>query len=489
MSAVNRARLQAADPARLADQLLNDAAIGLSAVDKSLVFTLVNRALAEAVGHTPADMIGTSIFDYVHIDDLKALAESAAQLRDAPPGVVAIPTPFRAKHADGHQVVTEVWLQSIDRSGSPYHMVFAHRSGEPTAAIDRYLQSTVSGDGLDVSFTALADSLECTFPCDVLFYWGWDGQGFAHVVGHRSELIEQHVMRDFTRNASDPLEPSKCFPTAVQLAGQTGQPIDHIDFDGYPPALRAYVQLHAVTACQVMPMRHLNDLACMVMWNRQQPASAGQVMAPGIASRLLLERTSRLGTLALQRWSTDQRIAQEMRTDPLTQVMNRFGLMEVLTTAENKRQTAWVFIIDIDGFKLINDEHGHPVGDFVLAELARRFCSVVPRDAIVARLGGDEFAVYLGNDGREANYRMHIMEALRESVVDPVTYEDMLLRIDISIGAGSIGISSNAKSALAAADKDMYAEKTLRRRQGSDLSHTYGVSHFVLPGDINESSN
>jgi diguanylate cyclase (GGDEF)-like protein/PAS domain S-box-containing protein len=474
MSATQRVRMQAAEPALLVDQLLNDAAIGLSAVDANFHFSLVNVAFAQALGRTPDQLIGTSAFDHVHPDDLAALAESAAQLTEAQPGTVSIPTPFRAKHADGTYVELEVWLQSIDRSGSPYHMVFTHRSAEPMTAIDRFIESTICGDGLDVSFAALITSLEMTFPCDVLVYWGWDGNRFSNVVGNRSELIEHDLLSSGVFVDLSEVQSSRA--TALQLAALTGQPIDHIDFQDYPEALRDFAQLHEVLACQVVPMRHRDDVACMVMWNRQQAPAPGHRMVPGTASRLVLERTARMGTLALQRWSNDQRLAREMRTDPLTQIMNRYGLMELLQGAEESGQVAWILIIDIDGFKAINDEHGHLVGDFALTELARRFRAALPEQGVVARLGGDEFAVFLGNAGNEPEHREQAMEALRDSVRLPFMHGETALRIDISIGAGLVGTTTGTKKALATADQNMYADKVSRRsRSQADAIHQRAV--------------
>ncbi|WP_185965061.1 putative bifunctional diguanylate cyclase/phosphodiesterase [Glacieibacterium frigidum] len=83
--------------------------------------------------------------------------------------------------------------------------------------------------------------------------------------------------------------------------------------------------------------------------------------------------------------------------DPLTGLANRRAFLDALSTAiRGPRSTSVaVGMIDLDGFKVINDTYGHRVGDALLSEAARRFEPLAMGDAMIARLGGDEFAVLL----------------------------------------------------------------------------------------------
>jgi diguanylate cyclase (GGDEF)-like protein/PAS domain S-box-containing protein len=82
--------------------------------------------------------------------------------------------------------------------------------------------------------------------------------------------------------------------------------------------------------------------------------------------------------------------------DPLTGLANRRGLEAAMAAGPPGRALA-VFFVDLDGFKAINDAHGHDVGDLVLVEVGRRLARAVRGGDVVARLGGDEF-VALGWD-------------------------------------------------------------------------------------------
>lgn len=90
-------------------------------------------------------------------------------------------------------------------------------------------------------------------------------------------------------------------------------------------------------------------------------------------------------------------IAEEMelrsRQDPLTGLLNRRGLEHAVDGLRNAGGPFVTMLIDLDGFKSVNDTYGHKIGDDLLARIARRIEKEVPDDATLARIGGDEFVV------------------------------------------------------------------------------------------------
>ena len=88
--------------------------------------------------------------------------------------------------------------------------------------------------------------------------------------------------------------------------------------------------------------------------------------------------------------------------DSLTGLANRFSFFNAFGTAIASRRRAgqhtMLVLIDLDGFKPVNDTYGHAVGDKLLGAVGQRLCAVAPRQAVVARLGGDEFAILLRRD-------------------------------------------------------------------------------------------
>ncbi len=89
------------------------------------------------------------------------------------------------------------------------------------------------------------------------------------------------------------------------------------------------------------------------------------------------------------------------REDQLTGLLNRRGFLEVLQATPLNRPTL-VAVMDMDGFRLVNDGFGHAAGDLVLASLAARLCASVPQEAPVARIGGDEFALLVQAEDQAA---------------------------------------------------------------------------------------
>jgi diguanylate cyclase (GGDEF)-like protein len=114
-------------------------------------------------------------------------------------------------------------------------------------------------------------------------------------------------------------------------------------------------------------------------------AQLARVVAVTVANALLLDEVGR----------AQHRARLRAREDDLTGLLNRRGFLEVLRERLDKPPpgAALVAVLDMDGFKLVNDGFGHAAGDMVLASLAARLCAALPPDVPVARLGGDEFAL------------------------------------------------------------------------------------------------
>src|SRR3954468_19366149 len=139
------------------------------------------------------------------------------------------------------------------------------------------------------------------------------------------------------------------------------------------------------------------------MRNRGGSAPFHAMSDPANESRLLNEELVAViaemkhahGELAAARDEAELR----SRTDALTGVFNRRQFQDALAAAiagaGSDEAPAAVFLLDVDHFKLINDTHGHGVGDDVLAELARRLQDRIRHDDTVARWGGEEFIVLL----------------------------------------------------------------------------------------------
>ncbi|WP_370298817.1 diguanylate cyclase domain-containing protein [Pontibacterium sp.] len=147
----------------------------------------------------------------------------------------------------------------------------------------------------------------------------------------------------------------------------------------------------------------------------------------------------------------------------LTQIPNRQAFQEAaaaaLDSARESREKLAVLYVDVDDFKRINDEHGHPVGDKVLTEIACRLDSILREEDLVARIGGDEFAILIfGRDVLKAKDQLasRILDVLN----DPFDHIVDNLRVSCSVG-GAIGPDhgDDVDTLLREADTRMYVVK------------------------------
>lgn len=160
--------------------------------------------------------------------------------------------------------------------------------------------------------------------------------------------------------------------------------------------------------------------------------------------------------------------------DALTGLDNRKSLLEhfeeSLFEAQSLGQRHAVLFIDLDGFKSINDEHGHAAGDTLLKAAAQRIKRCARDVDFVARLGGDEFVVVL-HDIRNFEEVQVVVQRICTTLESPIGIDNVQLTIGASIGVAIYPEQGEtADELLAAADQEMYRIKNARKR-ASALAH------------------
>lgn len=154
--------------------------------------------------------------------------------------------------------------------------------------------------------------------------------------------------------------------------------------------------------------------------------------------------------------------------DAMTDLANRRFFMEhldqLILQAERYEQRFAVYLIDLDGFKPINDMHGHMFGDKVLKVFGRSLLQSLRKSDLAARLGGDEFAA-IQYPVRSPSEIPALTERLRRGLVDSIPNGSSAVSVEHSMGVAIYPEDGrNAEQLLHAADMQMYAEKTQSKR-------------------------
>lgn len=201
------------------------------------------------------------------------------------------------------------------------------------------------------------------------------------------------------------------------------------------------------------------------------PALALGEGRPVEVPRTHVKEAVEVGT-ALQQASRMLAHAQHLaHYDPLTGLCNRvlFGelVLRELAVAQRSGASFAILAIDLDGFKAVNDMHGHAAGDTVLKEAADRMANAIRVSDVAARLGGDEFAILLLAGNRES--AQAVAEALVESLSLP--YANVKVAVSASVGIAVYPQSGTTMlQLLERADVALYQAKGLgKRRVASDV--------------------
>jgi diguanylate cyclase (GGDEF)-like protein len=191
--------------------------------------------------------------------------------------------------------------------------------------------------------------------------------------------------------------------------------------------------------------------------------------------------------------SSERRLRQLASIDVLTELPNRMRMREILgealLEARSSGRPCCILMLDLDGFKPVNDTFGHPKGDAVLKTVAERLSSVVGDRGIVGRQGGDEFAVVI-HDGQSRHMVGELANKLIESVSEPYNLDSVSVRVGLSAGAAFGPIDGDTVDDLIKkADLALYEAKAAGRgtyRQFERSMQTVAESRLRLEHDLRQ---
>ena len=213
----------------------------------------------------------------------------------------------------------------------------------------------------------------------------------------------------------------------------------------------------------------ITTLLCglLLIWALVQARTAYLYRRQRELENLVTERTAELEQRSLQLRESQRQLEQIAYADPLTGLANRR-----LFEDEIRKWIKWIareggcftlLLIDLDGFKKINDTLGHDAGDALLKVTAQRLTSAVRETDQVARLGGDEFAIVLPQTCEFLSVEI-VCRRILKSITEPVTFKDKIMRVSASIGSSKCPTQGTTPDSLyKAADLALYEAKRAGR--------------------------
>lgn len=412
-------------------------------IDSTTTIVWVNKASLSVLGYQPQDAVGRSIADFLHPDDLERAAEvvalNAAGAFDTAPITPAL---YRVRHADG------TWRQielngASPVAGSDLVLVTGRPGGDLVLTLD-LLEAVTGGDTLRAQVRTVLE----------LGHWRHPGEGYA--ICWRDV---DGTPRNYSAGIPDSLVrlgPSGTSPWDLALSSeQTELPLA----DSVAP-LANEAGFVGCLACHVPDPMH-DEGARILIWTRDSgPTSAGH--------RYAMSNMARALRLVLQQRTQVHMLEQAARVDDLTHLASRSRFFEMLTSVDRSGPPPpphvgpVLLYMDLDGFKAVNDHHGHAAGDHVLRAAATRIKALAPAGSEWARVGGDEFVLVVDRmDSIEA------ATALAEAVVNafrrPIGITGLLTPVGASVGVavGEPGVTTS--SLLDSADRALLAAKAAGR--------------------------
>lgn len=349
--------------------------------------------------------------------------------------------------ADGNPVTHIAVFDATERKGYEQQLVVARRAAESSARRLKALQDASSAFAASNSEAelelAMVASARAAFLAREVALMMVDAAGELRVVAGVHPLDAEF--------ASLGRRPES---VALATGGVTVAPVE-----GTEPEVTEALARARYTGMSVAPMldgdRAIGVFVCFF-------ARARDFDAPFFE---LQEALARQATEVFQRVRLQDQLKALAAHDQLTGLANRTQLQErlsvALARATSMEAALALIFIDLDGFKAVNDELGHGVGDAVLTEVADRLRSVVRSTDVVARFGGDEFVIVCENVNSAVAGR--IAEDLRLAVARPYAGLAARLSVTASVGLAVIDVAGHpdvtTDDLLNRADNAMYASK------------------------------
>jgi diguanylate cyclase (GGDEF)-like protein/PAS domain S-box-containing protein len=379
----------------------------------------ISPAVTELLGYSPEEFLGINISDLVHPDDLGPLQRARRDIA----GGASLGGRIRVRHRDG----AFRWLEARVRPLADPDGGFSGRSVSSWRAVDREVEALQRLRESEQRHRLLVDHITdgVVLERDGVVVWaspnllemlGWDPE---HLVGLRILDIARDEIRPVLEEALEATAREESQTLRLQLPAVDGR--------------------HHWVEILTRPFFDADG-------TRDGTACSVRVIDDEIVAEQELERRA--------------------RHDQLTGLLNRNEVLDRLDALGSDSRRAGtgaaVLFCDLDGFKAVNDTHGHAVGDLVLRTVADRVRGAVREDDLVARIGGDEMLVVLQHlHGVEE--ALAVADQIRRAVGQAIEGPHGRVSVTMSIGVAMVVPGDSSDAVIARADAAMYQVKEAGR--------------------------
>ncbi len=437
--------------------------VGLIEADGTIAYA--GPSVEVMLGYRPAQLVGRNFADLLHADDLgmatsMMLAELAQPQRGSGFGIDSdIAGEYRIRHANGTWLPFELLRNNFLADPEIRGILVVGRPVGARHALDQALGVLAYSPEGSTALFKLAEYLDGRLPgtasailvaTDPPEWVG--GPSIGSLLGGRGPW-ERAVATG---------EPS------YALVGQSG---------GFEPVIDAAAHAAGFRVCWSVPLPirqpriYKTPLpGSSAAGEGESPLAAGDD-AEGVSGCLVvwstvpseppaaylgvMERVAGLADLAIKRRMERQRMRRMVYFDHLTGALSRVGLDSMIDGSEGLPRAR--LMIDLDGFKEINDVHGHTIGDDVLRAVVKRLNSVLRYQDLLARLGGDEFLLLVAGGTESAG--VTVANRIAAVLEAPIVVGSVSVGIRVSIGIAAWDPTVTHDQMVERADQAMYAAK------------------------------
>ena len=418
-------------------------------VDAEGRYVFVSAAFERIFGYAPEEVIGRRMIELVHPEDREMTLRTAAAIMDGKPE-----SNFQNRY--------------VRKDGEVVHIMWSARWSEADRvriAVARDITAFKRGESMRLALHAVAEAAHAAEDLSVLF------EQVHRIIGGVLPATNFLVaLHDHTENRLRfpcvAYGEHEAVPEPEALAADPR--IAAVIRSGQPVQLAAATGDGATRWLGVPLQSKDGAIGALVVEYRDK---AGYSDADG---ELLQFVATQLST-AIERKQVQARLHHLALHDPLTDLPNRnlFGrqLDATLVRAASRKAHVALLYIDLDGFKQVNDRHGHPVGDLLLCEVAARLRGCLRERDVAGRIGGDEFVVLL-DALASPSHGVDIAERIRAALVPVFQLAEQPIHMSASIGVAIFPVDGEDGEQLArAADHAMYRAKQAGGNQtrGTDV--------------------